>query len=69
MNNKPNGFIICGTDTDVGKTIISSLFVQGLNASYWKPIQSGSEGGGEGARSAGKWAAGGREGARKVRER
>ncbi len=35
------GLIVCGTDTDVGKTIISSLLVQGLNAQYWKPIQSG----------------------------
>ena len=35
--------IICGTDTDVGKTIVSSFFVQGLKAVYWKPIQSGTE--------------------------
>ena len=33
--------IICGTDTDVGKTIVSSFFVQGLKGVYWKPIQSG----------------------------
>jgi len=36
-------FIICGTDTDIGKTLISSFFVKGLNSSYWKPIQSGIE--------------------------
>ena len=36
-------FIICGTDTDIGKTLISSLFVKGLNSFYWKPIQSGIE--------------------------
>ena len=35
--------IICGTDTDVGKTIVSSFFVQGLKGLYWKPIQSGTE--------------------------
>ena len=35
--------VICGTDTDVGKTIVSSFFVQGLKAIYWKPIQSGTE--------------------------
>ncbi len=35
--------IICGTDTDVGKTIVSSFFVQGLKSIYWKPIQSGTE--------------------------
>lgn len=36
-------FIICGTDTDIGKTLISSFFVRGLNSFYWKPIQSGVE--------------------------
>ncbi len=35
--------IICGTDTDVGKTLISSFFVRGLQSFYWKPIQSGIE--------------------------
>ena len=35
--------IICGTDTDVGKTLVSSFFVQGLKCIYWKPIQSGTE--------------------------
>ncbi|MBK17143.1 MAG: dethiobiotin synthase [Prochlorococcus sp. SP3034] len=34
-------FIICGTDTDIGKTLISSFFVRGLDSFYWKPIQSG----------------------------
>ena len=36
-------FVICGTDTDIGKTLISSFFVRGLNSFYWKPIQSGME--------------------------
>jgi dethiobiotin synthetase len=36
--------VICGTDTDVGKTVVSALVVQGLNARYWKPVQSGCEG-------------------------
>ena len=36
-------FIICGTDTDIGKTLISAFFVRGLNSFYWKPIQSGLE--------------------------
>ena len=35
--------IICGTDTDIGKTLISSFFVRGLSSFYWKPIQSGIE--------------------------
>jgi len=30
--------IICGTDTDVGKTVVSAMVVQGLGASYWKPV-------------------------------
>ncbi len=42
INNKFQ-FVICGTDTDIGKTLISSFFVRGLNAFYWKPIQSGIE--------------------------
>ena len=47
MNRPPLRVVICGTDTDVGKTIVSALFVQGLKASYWKPVQSGTEGGGD----------------------
>jgi dethiobiotin synthetase len=33
--------IVGGTDTDVGKTVVSALLVQGLGARYWKPVQSG----------------------------
>lgn len=33
--------IVGGTDTDVGKTVVSALLVQGLAALYWKPVQSG----------------------------
>lgn len=42
---KPNfdAFWILGTDTNVGKTVVSSLFAAGLGATYWKPIQSGLE--------------------------
>ena len=43
MSTSFKRIIICGTDTDVGKTIVSSFFVQGLKAIYWKPIQSGTE--------------------------
>lgn len=42
--------VVCGTDTDVGKTVVSALLVQGLGAHYWKPVQSGLEGGGDSAR-------------------
>jgi len=44
INNQNFQFIICGTDTDVGKTLISSFLVRGLNCFYWKPIQSGIDG-------------------------
>jgi len=43
MSTISKRIIICGTDTDVGKTIVSSFFVQGLKGVYWKPIQSGTE--------------------------
>ena len=47
MTLNPLRLIVCGTDTDVGKTVVSTLLVQGLNAIYWKPIQSGMDGGGD----------------------
>jgi dethiobiotin synthetase len=34
-------FWVTGTDTDVGKTIVSSLLVTAFGSSYWKPVQSG----------------------------
>ncbi len=37
----PPSLVICGTDTDIGKTVVSALVVQGLGAHYWKPVQSG----------------------------
>lgn len=37
--------VVCGTDTDVGKTVVSALLVQGLGAHYWKPVQCGLENG------------------------
>ena len=43
MSTSSKRIIICGTDTDVGKTIVSSFLVQGLKGIYWKPIQSGTE--------------------------
>jgi dethiobiotin synthetase len=32
---------ITGTDTDVGKTVLSALLVAALDGVYWKPIQTG----------------------------
>lgn len=37
------GFFISGTDTHVGKTVVSAWLTHHLNADYWKPIQSGVE--------------------------
>jgi dethiobiotin synthetase len=37
----PPHFFVTGTDTDVGKTVVSAMLTLGLNAAYWKPIQSG----------------------------
>lgn len=38
------GFFVTGTDTDIGKTIVSSWLTLHLDGCYWKPIQSGLEG-------------------------
>ena len=39
--NNVQGFFVAGTDTDVGKTVISAWLVTQLGASYWKPVQAG----------------------------
>ena len=38
-----NRFVICGTDTGIGKTVFSAALTGALNAHYWKPVQSGLE--------------------------
>lgn len=35
------GFFVTGTDTNVGKTVLSALLVAALDAVYWKPVQTG----------------------------
>ncbi|MHA1517499.1 MAG: dethiobiotin synthase [Alphaproteobacteria bacterium] len=37
------GFFVTGTDTDVGKTLVSAWLLTHLDAHYWKPIQAGTE--------------------------
>lgn len=37
------GFIVTGTDTDVGKTVFAAGLAQALGAAYWKPVQAGLE--------------------------
>jgi len=39
---KAQGFFVTGTDTGIGKTIVSTVLAVGLKAHYWKPIQTGS---------------------------
>lgn len=34
-------FFVTGTDTGVGKTVVSALLCVALDAIYWKPIQTG----------------------------
>ena len=37
----PESFFITGTDTSVGKTVVSALLCLGLNGVYWKPVPTG----------------------------
>lgn len=43
MNIKklPSEIFVTGTDTGIGKTVVSALLTAGFTATYWKPIQSG----------------------------
>ncbi len=34
-------FVVTGTDTDVGKTVFAAALASALNATYWKPVQTG----------------------------
>ena len=34
-------YFITGIGTDVGKTVVSAILVEALEADYWKPIQAG----------------------------
>lgn len=37
----PTQFVVAGIGTEIGKTIVSTILVEALQADYWKPIQSG----------------------------
>jgi len=37
----PSRLFITGTDTGIGKTVVSAILMAGLRGIYWKPIQSG----------------------------
>ncbi|MBF0185683.1 MAG: dethiobiotin synthase [Magnetococcales bacterium] len=44
------GYFVTGTDTGIGKTVVSAWLVHHLAAAYWKPVQSGAGPGEEGDR-------------------
>lgn len=35
--------VVTGTDTDIGKTVFAAALVGALGASYWKPVQAGTD--------------------------
>jgi dethiobiotin synthetase len=37
----PSRFFVTGTDTGIGKTVVSATLCAALDAIYWKPIQTG----------------------------
>ncbi len=37
----PQRLVVAGTDTGVGKTVVSAMLVRALAARYWKPVQAG----------------------------
>lgn len=37
----PHQYFITAIGTDSGKTLVSAIFTQALQADYWKPVQSG----------------------------
>jgi dethiobiotin synthetase len=40
-----NVIVVSGTDTGLGKTVFAAMLTAALGAAYWKPVQSGTEGG------------------------
>lgn len=41
MREWPRRFLVCGTDTGVGKTLVSAALTLGLGGHYYKPFQTG----------------------------
>lgn len=39
--------VVTGTDTDIGKTVFAVALARALGATYWKPVQAGTEEGGD----------------------
>ncbi|KXV31358.1 dethiobiotin synthetase [Gluconobacter japonicus] len=39
--NSFRGVFVTGTDTEIGKTLVSAILTKAWNATYWKPLQTG----------------------------
>lgn len=37
----PDGVFVTGTDSGIGKTLVSAILARAWNADYWKPVQTG----------------------------
>ncbi|GAA4412206.1 dethiobiotin synthase [Nibrella viscosa] len=42
MKQQKQHIIVAGISTEIGKTVVSAVLVEALQADYWKPVQSGS---------------------------
>ncbi|ASC66758.1 dethiobiotin synthase [Achromobacter denitrificans] len=40
-DSSPPGVFVTGTDTGIGKTLVSAILARAWNADYWKPVQTG----------------------------
>lgn len=40
-DSRANGVFVTGTDTGIGKTLVSAILARAWNADYWKPVQTG----------------------------
>ncbi len=43
MNKKYNTIAVLGIHTGIGKTVVSAVLTEALQAHYWKPVQAGIE--------------------------
>ena len=41
QTSKTRGYVITGTDTGIGKTVVAAMLTQVLSAYYYKPVQAG----------------------------
>lgn len=41
MPDPQHTFFVAGIGTDVGKTVVSAILAEALQATYWKPVQAG----------------------------